>query len=158
MGNEITLTLSEKGAEFIARFEGFRAEPYLCPAGFPTIGYGHVILDGEDYGTVTKAEALELLLADATREAAPVRKALTRQPTHHEADALISLAFNCGGSAIAKSTLVKAFNAGQLVTAGNEFLKWNKAGGKVSNGLTKRRKAEKQLFLTGAYDQSVGSA
>ena len=152
MGSEIELTLSERGAEFIARFEGFKARPYTCPAGFPTVGYGHRLRDGEEYGTVTKEEALTLLLADATREAAPVRKALTRQPEQHEADALISLAFNCGGSAIAKSTLVKAFNAGQLVTAGNEFLKWNKAGGKVSNGLTKRRKAEKQLFLTGAYE------
>ncbi len=152
MGSEITLTLSERGAEFIARFEGFKARPYTCPAGFPTVGYGHRLRDGEEYGTVTKEEALELLLADATREAAPVRKALTRQPEQHEADALISLAFNCGGSAIAKSTAVKAFNSGNDLKAADAILWWDKIGGKTSKGLARRRKAERQLFISGAYE------
>lgn len=152
MGSEITLTLSERGAEFIARFEGFKARPYTCPAGFPTVGYGHRLRDGEEYGTVTKEEALELLLADATREAAPVRKALTRQPEQHEADALISLAFNCGGSAIAKSTLIRLLNAGDKVGASVQFDRWSKAGGRVIKGLARRRKAERQLFISGAYE------
>lgn len=152
MGSEVELALSEQGAEFIARFEGFKARPYTCPAGFPTVGYGHRLRDGEEYGTLTVAEALELLRSDAEREAEPVRKALTRQPTQHEADALISLAFNCGGNAIAKSSAVKAFNAGQWATASKGILLWNKTGGKTSRGLTKRRKAEVDLFLTGAYE------
>ena len=151
MANEIELTLSERGAEFIARFEGFRAEPYLCPAGVRSVGYGHVIRDGEDYGTVTKEEALTLLLADATRESVPVRKALTRQPEQHEADALISLAFNCGGRTIARSTLVRLLNAGEAQEAAHQFGKWNKAGGRESRGLTLRRAAEQRLFTTGEY-------
>jgi len=152
MGSEIELTLSPQGAEFIARFEGFRAEPYFCLAGKRTIGYGHVIRNGEGLSHVTEGEALDLLTMDATREAAPVRKALTRQPNPHEADALISLAFNCGGNAIAKSTAVKAFNAGQWATASDAILIWDKIGGKTSKGLARRRKAERQLFISGAYE------
>ena len=149
----IDLNLSEDGAKFIARFEGFRAEPYLCPAGKRTVGMGHVILDGDDYSTVTVAEAMDLLRSDATREAVPVRKAITRQPNQHEADALISLAFNCGGNAIARSTAVRLINeqapVNQITGA---WAAWNKAGGRISRGLMKRRGAELRLFLTGAYE------
>lgn len=152
MENEIELALSEDGVKFIARFEGFRAARYRCPAGVWSIGFGHTLQPGDDYSTVTVAEAMDLLRADADREAEPVRKALTRQPNQHEADALISLAFNCGGNAIARSTAVKAFNAGQWGAVSAGILMWNKAGGKTSRGLTRRRKAEVELFLTGAYE------
>ena len=153
MASEIELTLSEAGAEFIARFEGFKAEQYFCPAGFATIGYGHRLGPTDDIHHVTVAEALDLLRADADREAAPVRKALTRQPNQHEADALISLAFNCGGNAIARSTAVRLINeqapVNQITGA---WAAWNKAGGRISRGLMKRRGAELRLFLTGAYE------
>jgi lysozyme len=147
----ITLFLSPAGAEFIARFEGFRAEPYKCSAGFNTVGYGHRIREFEAFSHVTEAEALDLLMADATREAAPVCRVLTRQPTQYESDALISMAFNCGGNAIAKSALVREVNQGDLIAVGFQWERWNKAGGRESKGLTKRRMAELNLFMRGEY-------
>ena len=146
-----TLALSPAGAAFIARFEGFRAVPYRCPAGKLTIGYGHAIQPGEQFSSLTPDEALTLLQQDATREAAPLGRALTVDLLPHEADALISLAFNCGGRTIARSTLVRLLNAGEAQEAANEFGKWNKAGGRESRGLTLRRAAEQRLFTTGEY-------
>lgn len=151
-----TLTLSPQGAAFIGRFEGYKARPYICPAGKLTIGYGHVIQGAETFVEINQAEALTMLQQDAQREAEPVGRALiTPLPlTTYQADALISLAFNCGGGAIRKSTLVRMLNAGLFLNAANEFLKWNKTGEKTSRGLTRRRKAERQLFLTGQYEEA----
>lgn len=146
------LALSTRGAEFIARFEGFRDEQYTCLAGFPTIGYGHRIRPTEDLHHVTEGEALDMLMQDAVREAMPVARALEVDVNQQEADALISLAFNCGGNAIARSTLIRLLNAGDKAGAADQFLRWNKAGGRESKGLTRRRIAERALFLTGAYE------
>jgi len=153
------MILSAEGAAFIARFEGFRQQCYVCPAGKLTIGYGHVIQPGETFASLTATEALDMLMHDATREAAPVSRALKTQITSYQADALISLAFNCGGRAIARSTLLKRLNEGQFDQAALEVLRWNKGKGKGKNkgklvvipGLTIRRIAEKTLFLTGDY-------
>ena len=146
-----TLALSPAGAAFIARFEGFRAVPYRCPAGKLTIGYGHAIQPGEQFSSLTPDEALTLLQQDATREASPLGRALTVDLLPHEADALISLAFNCGGRTIARSTLVRLLNAGEAQEAAHQFGKLNKAGGRESRGLTLRRAAEQRLFTTGEY-------
>jgi lysozyme len=147
----IALTLTPEGAEFIARFEGFRATPYRCPAGKLTIGYGHVIQGTETLVEISQGDALSLLQQDATREAAPVVRALAMPLTSYQADALISLSFNCGGRAIARSTLIQRLNAGLLSDAAEEFLKWNRIGKVESRGLTRRRQAERDLFLTGHY-------
>ncbi len=146
-----TLTLSVAGAVFIAGFEGFRQQSYVCPAGKLSIGYGHVIQPGEQFASLTPTAALSLLQQDAQREALPVSRALTRELMPYEQDALISLAFNCGGSAIARSTLIRQINAGQPVLAAEAFLRWNKIRRTVSRGLTRRRQAERTLFLAGDY-------
>ncbi len=145
------LTLTPAGAAFIARFEGFRQQSYVCPAGKLTIGYGHAIQPGEMFASLTAGEGMVMLLQDAAREAAPLGRALTVDLLPHEADALISLAFNLGGRRIARSTLVRLLNAGNALEAANEFGKWNKAGGRESRGLTLRRAAERHLFETGEY-------
>jgi GH24 family phage-related lysozyme (muramidase) len=67
--------------------------------------------------------------------------------TQNRFDALISFTYNLGGSALASSTLLKKLNAKDYKGAAAEFPKWNKAGGKVVSGLTKRRDAEMELFL-----------
>lgn len=148
------LTLSPAGAELIGAFEGFRSTVYTCLAGHPTIGYGHRLLPTEDIHRVTEGEALDMLMQDAVREAAPVGRALQVPLAQHQMDALISLAFNCGGGAIARSTLVRLLNEGapqeRIVAA---WAAWNKAGGRVSRGLMKRRAAELRLFLDGEYEQ-----
>lgn len=145
------LSLSARGVEFIARFEGFSATPYTCPAGKLTIGYGHVIRPGESLSSITRAAALSLLRADAQRESAPVAAALHVPVAPHESDALISLAFNVGGARVVKSTLLQHLNAGRTTDAANEFLKWVYAGGKKLNGLVKRREAERALFVNAQY-------
>lgn len=148
------LILSPAGAELIGAFEGFRSTVYLCPAGFATIGYGHRLLPTEDIHRVTEGEALDLLMQDAMREAAPVGRALQVRLEQHQMDALISLAFNCGGNAIARSTLIRLLNEAapqeRIVAA---WASWNKAGGRVSRGLMKRRAVELRLFATGGYEQ-----
>jgi lysozyme len=149
MGNK--LTLSPAGVAFIAQFEGFRPTVYRCPAGKLTIGYGHVIRPGEYFEAVSREQALVLLQRDAEREAAPVSRALDQVLTSYQQDALISLAFNCGGTAIALSHLVRRLNQGLFNDAADQFLRWNKVNGDPVRGLTRRRIAERNLFLTGEY-------
>lgn len=145
------LNLTLEGAAFIIRFELFKPTPYRCLAGKLTIGYGHVIRPDEYFEVVTKEQAMILLQKDATREASPVARALDVPLTTYQQDAVISLAFNCGGTAIARSTLVRRLNAGLITDAADEFLRWNKVKGTEVRGLKVRRKAERQLFLTGDY-------
>lgn len=149
------LSLTPEGAAFIAQFEGFRATVYRCPAGKPTIGYGHVIRPGEYFEAVSRDQAMVLLQRDADREAAPVGRALDVPLTTYQQDALISLAMNCGGNAIARSTLVRRLNAGLMSDAALEFLRWVTVKGVVVRGLTKRRMAEQRLFVTGIYAYEV---
>jgi lysozyme len=149
--------LSAQGAEFIARYEGFRANPYFCEAGKRTIGFGHVMQKGEAWPDgIREGQALDLLLQDATREARPVVAALKAPVKPHEADALISLAYNMGGGAIAKSTLLRLINDGQREAAADQFLVWDKVrvdgSLKPSRGLRRRRIAERRLFLFADYE------
>ena len=147
------LKLSLEGAAFIARFEGFSPKIYTCPAGKPTIGFGHVIQPGEYFEAVSRDQAMVLLQRDSDREAAPVARHLTMEIPQHQQDAVISLAFNCGGRSIARSTLIQRLNAGLTDDAAEEFLRWNKIGRVESRGLSRRRAAERKLFLTGDYGE-----
>jgi lysozyme len=110
-----------------------------------------VIQPGEYFEVVSKPQAMVLLQRDAEREAAPVARHLTVELSQYQQDALISLAFNCGGRSIARSTLVQRLNAGLTDDAAEEFLRWNKIGRVESRGLSRRRAAERTLFLTGDY-------
>lgn len=157
MASEIAQRLSPSGAEFVARYEGFRAYPYFCEAGKRTIGFGHVMRKGEEWPDgIHEGQALDLLMQDATREAKPVAAALKVPIKPHEADALISLAFNVGGGAIAKSTLLRLINDGQREAAADQFLVWDKVrvdgSLKPSRGLRRRRMAEQRLFLFADYE------
>jgi lysozyme len=139
--------LSKHGAEFIAEFEGFRSRAYWDQWGqVYTIGYGHTrgVRQGQ---TVTKAEALKLLQADAATAAQAVRDLVHVRLSQNQFDALVSFAFNLGGGALAESTLLKKLNRGDYKGAAKQFQRWNKAGGVVLLGLTRRRKAEARLFL-----------
>lgn len=152
---------SATGRALIAAFEAEKLTGYLDAVNVPTIGYGHTemagglinYLDGETTskvrvgGKITSDEADRLLEADLRKFEAPVARALTRKPSQEQFDALVSLAFNIGAGAAAKSSVVRRFNAGDDIGAANAFLMWNKAGGKVLRGLTRRREAERSLFL-----------
>jgi lysozyme len=138
--------LSEHGAEFIAGFEGFRANAYWDSWGKVwTIGYGHT--SGVEQGQkVSKKQALNLLEKDAANAATAVRDLVHVSLTQNQFDALVSFVFNLGAGSLAESTLLKKLNKGNYKGAAKEFVKWNHAGGVVLAGLTRRREAEAALF------------
>ena len=148
--------LSGTGIAIIAEFEGFRADAYVDPAtgGEPiTIGYGStaVAIDKSVKlgDTVTKQEAEELLVYAINKKFLPSLKKYVKIPlTQEMVDACLSFIYNVGGGNFGSSTLVKKLNQKDYCGAGDEFLRWNKAAGKVLNGLTKRRNREKDLFLS----------
>lgn len=146
------MKISNKGLELIKEFEGFSSVAYLCPAKIPTIGYGNTFWEdgrkvriGEQ---ISKSKALELLEFVANKDFAdkifPLIKVEVNQ---NQFDAMVSLAYNIGVGAFSNSTLLKRVNAKDFIGAGNEFLKWDKSGGKPLSGLTRRRQREKELFL-----------
>jgi lysozyme len=137
---------SDAGINLIKQFEGLRLDAYICPAGIPTIGYGHT---GEvRLGMkITEAEATELLREDLERFERCVEDACTTELTQHEFDSLVCFAFNVGCAALKASTLLRLLNQGDKHAAAAQFLRWNKSGGKELAGLTRRRDAERDLFL-----------
>lgn len=150
--------LSSRGAAFIGRFEGFRPLPYNDPAGHATIGYGHLIHlgrvtedDRRKWKRMSQAQGLALLRKDSQRFADAVRRLVKPKLKQHEFDALVSFAFNVGVHAFEKSTLLKLLNRGDRRGAAAQLIRWDKAGGKRLPGLTRRRRAERLLFLTGRY-------
>lgn len=136
-----------KEAELIKSFEGLELEAYLCPANVWTIGYGHTgnVHEGQ---TITKQEADELLDQDLEVFRRGVRKAVTVDLNENQFGALVSFAYNVGIGSLQSSTLLKLLNAGDYAGAADQFLRWNKASGKVLTGLTRRREAERAVFLT----------
>lgn len=148
------MKLDEKGYQLIAEFEGLRLSPYLCSAGVPTIGYGSTFYPSGKKVTmqdkpITQATALWMLKETANKFAVEVDKLVIPTLKQNQFNALVSFAFNLGTSALGKSTLLKKVNANPNdPTIRNEFAKWNKAGGRVLDGLTKRRTKEANLYFS----------
>ena len=143
---------SQDGINLIKYFEGFRTKAYLDSVGVPTIGYGHT--KGVKMGMIiTETKAEELLREDLDYFEKKVLELVKVPLRQNEFDALVSFTFNLGEGNLKKSTLLKKLNnvsyTNPLLMAevADEFLKWNKAGGKVLSGLTKRRMAEREMFL-----------
>lgn len=148
------MKISQQGIDFIKQFEGFRAKAYLCPAKVPTIGYGSTrYADGTPVSlrdpAITEVEALELFASTLTTYEKAVTKAVKVPLEQYEFDALVSLCYNIGVGNFTSSTLVKLLNEGEVKSeVAEQFLRWNRAGGKVIKGLVHRREAEKSLFLS----------
>ena len=145
------MKISNLGLELIKEFEGFSANAYLCPAKIPTIGYGNTFYsDGRKVKLgeqISKSDALELLEIVANKDFADkIFPSIIVPVTQNQFDAMVSLAYNIGVGNFLKSTLLKKVNAGDFIGASEEFLKWNKSGGKELLGLTRRRKREQDLF------------
>ena len=138
---------SEKGIKLITEFEGFRGKAYVCPAGILTIGFGFT-LGVQPGDTITKEQAKRRLARELESYEAAVMRACTNEPNQNEFDALVCFAFNVGAAGMAKSSVIKAHNRGDHQAAARAFSLWNKAGGKVWPGLTRRRAAEAALYLT----------
>ena len=135
------MNISQKGIDLIKKYEGLRLEAYLCPAGVWTIGYGHT--SGVKKGMkITEWQAEDYLRRDCESSEKAV-KALGRNLNQNQFDALVSFTFNCGAGNL--KTLCHNRTLGVI---SEKILLYNKAGGKVLNGLVKRRKDEQALFLT----------
>lgn len=140
--------VSDRGVELIAKYEGCRLEAYLCPAGVWTIGYGHTA--GVEKGqTLPSKDAAKALLKEDLKKYSGyvndcVKKGLVKFPlTQNQFDALTSFCYNCGNGSLRK--LVTDRSAGEIA---EKMLLYNKGGGKVLPGLTKRREEERALFLS----------
>lgn len=138
------------GLSLIRAFEGFSPMPYVCPAGFPTVGYGHVVRAGERFEAPLSAEEGEALLrADLPRYESAVCRLIEVPLGDLCFDALVSFTFNLGEGALAASTLRRMANAGRLVEAGPQFDRWVFAGAHKLPGLVRRRAAERALWERG---------
>lgn len=140
------MKISSKGIELIKSFEGCRLSAYKCPAGVWTIGYGHTL--GVTKGQKITAQQAEDLLKGDLEVFEDNVDTHDLNLTIGQYDALVSFSFNVGMTALNRSTLLKKLKAGDTQGSADEFLKWNKAGGKVLLGLIARRKAERRLFLS----------
>ena len=146
------MKLNKEGADLIKSFEGCKLKAYQCSAKKWTIGYGNTFFEdgtpvvaGNAISQQKAEDLFELISADFS---AKVAKLVTSNVTDNQFGALTSFAYNCGVVNLQKSTLLKKVNANHNdPTIKDEFLKWNKAGGKVLAGLTRRREAESNLYF-----------
>lgn len=138
---------SQAGIDLIKKFEGCSLVAYRDSAGILTIGYGSTsnVVAGE---SISQQEADIRLERDLGWAQACVDRKVGPNLTQNQFDALVSLVFNLGCPAFSGSRLLRLLNAGEIFAAAQEFPKWDHAGGQVLAGLTARRVAERQLFLT----------
>ncbi|CAH3745854.1 glycoside hydrolase family protein [Enterobacter hormaechei] len=143
---------SDKGIALIKEFEGCKLTAYQDSVGVWTIGYGWTQpVDGKPIraGMTIKQETAERLLKTGlVSYESDVSRLVKVGLTQGQFDALVSFTYNLGARSLSTSTLLRKLNAGDYTGAAGEFLRWNKAGGKVLNGLTSRREAERALFLS----------
>jgi lysozyme len=144
------MALSASAFVGLAMTEGYRDAAYIPVAGdVPTIGFGTT--EGVKIGdTITPPKALVRALNDVSKFEGAIKRCVTVPLHQHEYDAYVSMTYNIGASAFCNSTLVKKLNAGDYEGACLEIKRWNRQGGKVSVGLTRRREAE--------YRQCMGLA
>lgn len=139
------------GDELIRRFEGCRLDAYPDPAtGGPpwTIGWGSTGPDVGPGARWTQAEADARLAEEIARLAAAIDEMALGPLSEHQKGALISFAYNVGETALARSSLARLIREGRFADAAGEFLRWNRAGGRVLPGLVRRRRAERAMFMT----------
>lgn len=155
--------MTEKGKAILRQFEGCKLVAYKCPAGYWTIGYGNryyadgtPVQEGDKIDQETANRLLDITIEKFEKQVKLLLGDTLLVTLPKEAiDPLISFAFNVGTGAFAKSTLLKKIKENKLNFDGieAEFMKWNKGGGKVLDGLTKRRKAEFQMYKQAVLSQ-----
>ncbi|MBI1275388.1 glycoside hydrolase family protein [bacterium] len=133
---------------FIKRHEGFSDRPYLCPAGYTTIGWGHLIRRDEHIDSPISSEDAERLLAQDIDQARMAVLRLVQWPlSDNQQGALVSFTFNLGAGALQRSTLRRKLNRGEVAAVPDELRRWVYAGGRKLPGLMIRREAEVRLFM-----------
>ena len=147
------MNINAGGLSIITATEGFVAEPYRCPAGIASVGYGStVLLDGSrvkmDSKAVTEDEAKALLRKHLDHVETGILRFVRVSLNENEFSALCSFVYNLGIGRLQSSTLRAKLNRGERLAAANQFRRWVRAGGRVLRGLVIRRELERQLFLT----------
>lgn len=145
------MKLNKNGTELMHHFEGCKLDSYLCPAKIPTIGWGNTFYESgrkvKIDESISQERADRLFEWVAESFATQVRQLVKVQLNENQFSALVCFAYNLGVNNLRSSTLLKKVNANpndpEIFT---EFLRWNKAGGVVLNGLVKRRQAEGNLY------------
>jgi len=156
------MKLDNNGYQLICEFEGLKLKPYLCSAGVPTIGYGNTFYPNGRKVTmkdlpISKEKAFEIFKFVANLFANDVNSLIKSKVTQNQFNALVSFAYNLGtdidadniAEGLGDSTLLKKVNKNPMdASIRLEFLKWNKAGGKILPGLTRRRNKEATIYFT----------
>lgn len=147
------MKVNKAAIDLIKNFEGCRLNAYICPGNVVTIGWGTTYYkDGSKIkmgDKITRKEADEIFEFQIQQYAAKVLPHIKAKITENQFGALVSFGYNVGVNGFAKSTLLKKININHLDPSIKiEFLRWNKAAGKILAGLTKRREAEAKLYFT----------
>ena len=147
------MKISKNGVDLIKSFEGYRSKPYLDTDGVPTIGYGNTYYpDGRKVRLndpiINESMANSLFVKIVSKFESSVELNVTSKINQNQFDALVAFSYNIGIANFRKSTLLKKVNLNPHdPSIKDEFLRWNKDGGKILPGLTRRRNAESNLFF-----------
>lgn len=149
------MQISETGLNLIKQFEGLSLKPYSDAVGVPTIGYGNTYYENGvkvrlSDPAITEERATELLRHTVCHYENAVNDVVKVPMTQNQFDALVSFTYNLGAGSLQRSTLLRLLNQGNYQAAADQFTRWNRAGGRVLRGLTRRREAERALFLKAA--------
>lgn len=142
------MKINDDGLELIKQFESCRLEAYQDIVGILTIGFGHTGTDVTPGMEIDRTTAEAILCEDLDKFERGVEKRLKVKVNSNEFSALVCLAFNIGLGNFGSSTLLKLLNSGDFSGAAGQFERWSKAGGQTISGLVRRRKAERDLFLS----------
>lgn len=143
--------ITQEGFDLIKRFEGFSPTIYICPAGYPTVGYGHLVRDHERDRCgqgVTEPEAEDLLRRDVQVAERAVLRLIDVPLTDGQFDALVSFTFNLGSGALQRSTLRRKVNREAHAEVPAQLMRWVWARGRKLKGLIKRRTTEAIHYLS----------
>lgn len=145
--------INQAGFELIKKFEGVRNVVYLDPVNKPTVGIGHLLTIDErkkwKVGTrLSDSVIQELFEKDIDRFENAVERLVKVPITDNQFAALVSFMYNIGEGAFKESTLLRLLNQRKYKEASQQFARWNRAGGKILLGLTRRRAAEAKLFMS----------
>mgnify|MGYP003110991038 FL=1 len=135
-----------EGLALIKKFEGCELKAYQCSAGVWTIGYGHTkdVVEGME---ITQEQAEQMLVDELHEYESYINKYVTVALSQNQFDALVSWVYNLGPANLSASTMLKVLNSGEYEDVPAQMKRWNKAGGKVLDGLIRRREAEACLFI-----------
>jgi len=139
---------SDKAINLITEFEGFSSTPYMDENDGMTIGYGHLIKKGESFTAITRMQGRAILKQDVAIAENAIAELVTGPLTQGMYDALVSFVFNIGRGQFKHSTMRERLNAGDRLSAFQEFDRWIIDDGKKLLGLARRRAGEGVVFLS----------